>query len=114
MNHAFKRRFFALAASVAALIGAGPLPAQPADSGWSPRSGDVWVDAWLGDINRYGARYRGWLPNARAPEIFARHLATVHVPRRFYVDMLHGRITVESELNKGTKIIINFPNLQTK
>lgn len=58
MNHAIKRHLFALAASAAALIGAGPLPAQPADGGWSPRSGDVWVDAWLGDINRYGSRYR--------------------------------------------------------
>ena len=31
----------------------------------------------------FGARYRGWLPNARVPEIFARYLATVHVPRRY-------------------------------
>jgi spore maturation protein CgeB len=45
-------------------------------------------------LRRYGARYRGWLPNARAPEIFARHLATVHVPRRFYVDVLPGIPTI--------------------
>jgi spore maturation protein CgeB len=45
-------------------------------------------------LRRYGARYRGWLPNARAPEIFARHLATVHVPRRFYVDLLPGIPTI--------------------
>jgi hypothetical protein len=38
--------------------------------------------------------YRGWLPNARAPEVFARHLATVHVPRRFYVTMLPGIPTI--------------------
>jgi hypothetical protein len=37
---------------------------------------------------------RGWLPNARAPEVFARHLATVHVPRRFYVTMLPGIPTI--------------------
>jgi spore maturation protein CgeB len=42
----------------------------------------------------YGAHYRGWLPNARVPEVFARHLATVHVPRRFYVDMLPGIPTI--------------------
>jgi spore maturation protein CgeB len=42
----------------------------------------------------HGARYRGWLPNARAPEVFARHLATVHVPRRFYVTMLPGIPTI--------------------
>ena len=45
-------------------------------------------------LRRHGARYRGWLPNARAPEIFARHLATVHVPRRFYVDALPGIPTI--------------------
>ncbi|MDO9712341.1 CgeB family protein [Paracraurococcus lichenis] len=42
----------------------------------------------------HGARYRGWLPNARAPEVFARHLATVHVPRRFYLDLLPGIPTI--------------------
>jgi spore maturation protein CgeB len=41
-----------------------------------------------------GARYRGWVPNAGAPAVFARHLATVHVPRRFYVRMLPGIPTI--------------------
>ncbi len=45
-------------------------------------------------LDQHGARYGGWLPNARAPETFARHLATVHVPRRFYVDMLPGIPTI--------------------
>jgi spore maturation protein CgeB len=45
-------------------------------------------------LARHGARYRGWLPNARAPEVFARHLATVHVPRRFYVQSLPGIPTI--------------------
>jgi spore maturation protein CgeB len=44
----------------------------------------------LATLARYGVNYRGWLPNARAPEIFARHLATVHVPRRFYTTILPG------------------------
>ncbi|MCB5173901.1 CgeB family protein [Microvirga lenta] len=48
----------------------------------------------LAMLDRYGVAYRGWLPNARAPEVFARHLATVHVPRRFYVDMLPGIPTI--------------------
>ncbi|MFC7734672.1 glycosyltransferase [Roseomonas sp. GCM10028921] len=48
----------------------------------------------LATLARYGVHYRGWLPNARAPEIFARHLATVHVPRRFYVEMLPGIPTI--------------------
>jgi spore maturation protein CgeB len=45
-------------------------------------------------LARYGAAYRGWLPNARAPEVFAKHLATVHVPRRFYVEVLPGIPTI--------------------
>ncbi|MBB3017260.1 spore maturation protein CgeB [Microvirga lupini] len=48
----------------------------------------------LETLARYGVTYRGWLPNARAPEVFARHLATVHVPRRFYVDLLPGIPTI--------------------
>jgi spore maturation protein CgeB len=45
-------------------------------------------------LARYGVNYRGWLPNARAPEVFARHLATVHVPRRFYAETLPGIPTI--------------------
>lgn len=45
-------------------------------------------------LARYGVDYRGWLPNARAPEVFARRLATVHVPRRFYVEVLPGIPTI--------------------
>jgi spore maturation protein CgeB len=45
-------------------------------------------------LRRYGARYRGWLPNALAPQTFASHLATVHVPRRFYVEALPGIPTI--------------------
>ena len=45
-------------------------------------------------LAHYGVSYRGWLPNARAPHVFARHIATVHVPRRFYVTMLPGIPTI--------------------
>jgi spore maturation protein CgeB len=48
----------------------------------------------LDKLAEHGARFRGWLPNARAPEVYARHLATVHVPRRFYVDLLPGIPTI--------------------
>ncbi|MGO1002746.1 hypothetical protein [Lysobacter sp. CA196] len=58
MPNKLKTHFFALTASVAALLGGGAVQAQDLPAGWNPRSGDVWVDAWLGDINRYGARYR--------------------------------------------------------
>jgi spore maturation protein CgeB len=45
-------------------------------------------------LERYGVDFRGWLPNARAPQVFARHLATVHVPRRFYSTVLPGIPTI--------------------
>ena len=45
-------------------------------------------------LQRYGAVYHGWLPNARAPHVFAEHLATVHVPRRFYTTLLPGIPTI--------------------
>jgi spore maturation protein CgeB len=41
-----------------------------------------------------GARFHGWLANARAPDVFARHLATVHVPRRAYATALPGIPTI--------------------
>ncbi|HEX8571005.1 MAG TPA: glycosyltransferase [Caulobacteraceae bacterium] len=51
-------------------------------------------DEALRTLERYGVAYRGWLPNAKAPEVFARHWATVHVPRRFYVEHLPGIPTI--------------------
>jgi spore maturation protein CgeB len=45
-------------------------------------------------IRLAGLRYRGWLPNHRAPEAFARHRVTVHVPRRPYVEALPGIPTI--------------------
>jgi spore maturation protein CgeB len=42
----------------------------------------------------HGARYHGWAANAAAPDLFARHLATVHVPRRFYTQVLPGIPTI--------------------
>ncbi len=45
-------------------------------------------------LARYAAHYHGWAPNAVAPDIFARHLATVHVPRRYYATILPGIPTI--------------------
>jgi spore maturation protein CgeB len=42
----------------------------------------------------HGARYRGWLANPAVPNLFAGHLATVHVPRRFYTQLLPGIPTI--------------------
>ena len=48
----------------------------------------------LARIARHGAQYRGWIANTAVPQVFARHLATVHVPRRFYVEALPGIPTI--------------------
>ena len=51
-------------------------------------------EAALATLRRSGARYHGWAPNAAAPSLFARHQATVHVPRRFYAEHLPGIPTI--------------------
>jgi spore maturation protein CgeB len=48
----------------------------------------------LRTLRAHGARYHGWLPNTEAPAAFARHLVTVHVPRRHYARMLPGIPTI--------------------
>ncbi|MET1756652.1 glycosyltransferase [Novosphingobium sp. RD2P27] len=45
-------------------------------------------------LHKYGVRYHGWAANAAAPGIFARHFATVHVPRRYYATILPGIPTI--------------------
>jgi spore maturation protein CgeB len=46
------------------------------------------------ELARRGIDYQGWAANAHVPEIFARHLFTLHVPRRFYVTHLPGIPTI--------------------
>jgi spore maturation protein CgeB len=41
-----------------------------------------------------GIDFAGWLPNYRAPEVFARYKFTIHVPRRPYVEALRGIPTI--------------------
>jgi spore maturation protein CgeB len=45
-------------------------------------------------IRMSGLRYGGWVANHRAPELFAHHRFTVHVPRRPYVEKLPGIPTI--------------------
>ena len=45
-------------------------------------------------LREAGIDYRGWLPNFKAPEVFARYRATVHVPRRPYAEALPGIPTI--------------------
>jgi spore maturation protein CgeB len=48
----------------------------------------------LAMLREHSVGYHGWLANADAPRLFARHLATVHVPRRYYATMLPGIPTI--------------------
>lgn len=41
-----------------------------------------------------GIDYRGWVANFKAPELFAAHRFTVHVPRQFYTRALPGIPTI--------------------
>jgi len=48
----------------------------------------------LARLAEAGIAYGGWLPNYETPRVFARHAATVHVPRRPYVKALPGVPTI--------------------
>lgn len=48
----------------------------------------------LRTLREAGISYRGWLPNHRVPEVFARYRCTVHVPRQTYARQLHGIPTI--------------------
>jgi len=77
-----KRGVLAVALATSAFI-TGTAAAQDFTVGWDPRSGDVWVDTWLGDMNRYGARY---------PEPFIDEMVRYHnAPRSLVVDLLQER-----------------------
>lgn len=48
----------------------------------------------LQELQDAGMTFSGWLPNYRAPQVFAEFKATVHVPRRPYVEHLPGIPTI--------------------
>ena len=77
-------RIFNAAALVFALaIAATAAHAQTFVFSWNPRSGDAWVDVWLGDMNRYASRYR----DPFVDEIVRYHGA----PRDLVEDLLRRR-----------------------
>lgn len=61
-------------------------------------SGEMWgvryPDAGKSAADAARLAYRGWLANARVPEVFAGHKVTVHVPRAPYVEALPGIPTI--------------------
>ncbi|HWF07619.1 MAG TPA: glycosyltransferase [Bryobacteraceae bacterium] len=48
----------------------------------------------LDELRSAGIEYGGWLPNYKAPEVFARYRVTVHIPRRPYSRALPGIPTI--------------------
>jgi spore maturation protein CgeB len=51
-------------------------------------------DDALREVRDAGIAFRGWLPNARVPDAFARARMTVHIPRGPYLSRLHGIPTI--------------------
>lgn len=77
-----KIKGLALALLLAGTVG-GAAHAQDFTFGWNPRSGDVWVDTHLADMNRYGTRYR---------DPFVDEMVRYHgAPRDLVVDLLGPR-----------------------
>lgn len=71
----------ALATALAASIGSAG--AQTFSLNWNPRSGDVWVDTQLADMNRYGSQYR---------DPFIDEMVRYHgAPRDLVTDLLVNR-----------------------
>ncbi len=58
MSASTRIRLLALSIATAGLMSTATVGAQNYIFEWNPRSGDVWVDQRLGDINQYGTRYR--------------------------------------------------------
>jgi spore maturation protein CgeB len=48
----------------------------------------------LRELDKAGIVYGGWVPNYAVPDVFAQFKATVHVPRRPYVEQLPGIPTI--------------------
>ena len=51
-------------------------------------------DEALQALKAAGLSYGGWVANADVPQVFARYRATVHIPRRPYVESLPGIPTI--------------------
>jgi hypothetical protein len=69
-----------LALATLLFAGIGGVNAQTVGLNWNPRTGDVWVDTQLADINRYGTTYR---------EPFIDEMVRYHgAPRDYVTDLL--------------------------
>ncbi|HEY1036855.1 MAG TPA: hypothetical protein VGE09_17905 [Pseudoxanthomonas sp.] len=90
-----------LAAVLAA--SAGSVGAQTLSLNWNPRSGDVWVDTQLADMNRYGSSYR---------DPFIDEMVRYHgAPRDLVTDLLVNRRWAPGDVYYACAIaqVINRP-----
>jgi hypothetical protein len=79
----FARLLQPLALATMLAGGIGSAQAQTFSLNWNPRSGDVWVDTQLADINRYGSQYR---------DPFIDEMVRYHgAPRDLVTDLLVNR-----------------------
>ena len=79
----FARLLQPLALATMLAVGIGSAQAQTFSLNWNPRSGDVWVDTQLADINRYGSQYR---------DPFIDEMVRYHgAPRDLVTDLLVNR-----------------------
>ena len=77
------RKLKVLGFVLAMLVVMNTAVAQDLASSWNPRTGDAWIDAQLGDINHYGARYR---------EAFVDEMTRYYgAPRELVSDLLRNR-----------------------
>lgn len=58
----------------------------------------------LRSLEKAGIEYGGWLPTCKVAETFSKYKATIHVPRRFYREHLHGIPTIRPFEAMATKI----------
>jgi len=66
----------------------------------------------LAELEESGIAYGGWIANFDVPELFARYRATVHVPRRPYVEHLKGIPTIRpfEALASGIPLVSSYWN----
>lgn len=51
-------------------------------------------DEAIKKLNDTGIEYKGYIPNFMVPQVFSQYRLTVHIPRRPYVEHLHGIPTI--------------------
>ncbi len=82
-------------------------PASALSPGRTVVHGVRYPEGALRKLDDAGIEYRGYLPNLRAPKVYAQTAVTVHIPRRQYTNGLSGvpTIRVFEALACGTPLV---------